>query len=150
WRAEDDGGRTVTVVLGQRGIAGDTPLAQGDSAGEVVAVYDGAPGTSLAARLAEGRPVDDARALARDLCAALAAAHARGTTHGDLHPGRVLVGPPLRIVGFGLIGRGDPAYQAPEVLLGEAAGRAADVYAAAAIVYALHAGRPPFAGRTAA
>jgi len=151
WRGEDEAGAAVTVILGGDGAPKDGARAHGRDGGDVVAIYEGAPGPTLAQLVAEAQPPALARALAiaRELVALLAAGHAAGMTHGDLRPARVLVGPPLRIVGWGVAGRGDPTYQAPEAALGEPVGAPADVYGLAAVIYALAAGRPPFEGTPA-
>jgi len=152
WRGSDEAGAEVTVVLGAGGTPRDRARAHGRDGADLVAVYDGPPGPTLARLLAgeEPLPADRARSLSLDLTAAVASAHRSGIVHGDLRPARVLVGPPLRLVGAGLTGRGNPAYGAPEVALGEPVGAPADVYSTCAMIYELLSGRPPFEGKTAA
>jgi serine/threonine protein kinase len=120
-------------------------------------------GQSLAARLRE-RPMDcrEAAALVQKLADALAAAHAAGIIHRDLKPQNVMLdgeGEPL-LTDFGLarpIQAGDhltgshsphgtPAYMAPELLRGEPASTASDIYALGAILYQALTGRLPFHG----
>src|SRR5262249_59160586 len=113
---EDDAGGSVTVVLGGDGAPRDGARAHGRDGGDLVAIYDGAPGPTLAQLVGEAQPpaLPRALAIARELGGLLAAGHAAGMIHGDLRPARVLLGPPLRIVGWGVAGRGDPTYRAPE------------------------------------
>jgi serine/threonine protein kinase len=86
--------------------------------------------------------------------------HGRGVVHGDLTPDRILLAGNdlVRITGFGLAhlshqGRAprdqaavNSAYLAPEQVLGEAPSKQSDIYAAAALLYAMLTGRPPFEG----
>ncbi len=87
----------------------------------------------------------------------LAAAHAVGVVHRDLKPENLLIDRyrRWRVADFGIAhalgdsaagNSGTPAFAPPEQLLGEAQGPAADVYALAAIVYAVLSGRPPYPG----
>lgn len=123
------------------------------------------PGTTLAARIAEG-PLGEAeiRALARQAAAGLAAAHQRGIAHRDLKPHNIRVTPDgrLKLLDFGLaraldddtagISRtagedlvGTLAYMAPEVLEGRGADHRSDLYALGVVLFELATGRRPFA-----
>jgi tetratricopeptide (TPR) repeat protein len=84
---------------------------------------------------------------------ALAYLHRRGIVHRDLKPGNVLVsGGEVKVLDFGLAAlageagssAGTLAYMAPEVLRGQAAGSAADLYAVGVLGYELFAGWRPF------
>lgn len=120
------------------------------------------PGGSLHDRIhAQGAlpPSDVARIGAR-VAAGLAAAHAAGVLHRDVKPANVLMseyGEP-QITDFGIARLVDAAttttgsvratigYAAPEVLGGDTATPAADVYGLGATLHAALAGRAPFAG----
>jgi len=121
---------------------------------------------SLRDRLAKERqlPVDEARALAGELIAALAYAHGRDVRHGDLRPKHLLLGRSgIAITGFGLVEAldlagggsagstavtiGAPAYLSPEQLSGEtSADERSDLYSVGCILFEMLAGEPPFAG----
>ncbi|MCC6223856.1 MAG: serine/threonine protein kinase [Thermoleophilia bacterium] len=128
----------------------------------VYVAYEYLPGKTLreAARAGE---LDDAAAVeaAAQLLDALAHAHHRGIVHRDVKPANVLLvagpGISLRLLDFGLAQLGDAdaltatgdvpgtlAYIAPERLSGEQATGAADVWAAAVILWELLAGYQPF------
>ena len=126
------------------------------------------PGVTLAQLVAAEGPLPPARAvhLLRQVCGALAEAHAAGLVHRDVKPGNILVSERggradvAKLLDFGLVlpaeGDGDvrltqvgvvagtPAFMSPEQAGGEAPGPPADVYAVGAVAYFLLAGRPPF------
>ncbi|MFC7041305.1 serine/threonine-protein kinase, partial [Nonomuraea rubra] len=107
-------------------------------------------------------PPGEAARLAAQVAEALAVAHAVGVVHRDVKPGNVLldgVTGQARLTDFGVARIvhgpgltqtsaviGTPAYLAPEVADGAAAGAPVDVYALGLIIYELLAGRPPFVG----
>ena len=122
-------------------------------------------GGSLAER-AKRAPLPPAEAarIVEQLAAAVHVAHAVGVLHRDIKPGNVLLdedGTP-KLTDFGLAKRldrdeglthtgsvlGTPGYMPPEQARGERdLSPAADVYSLGATLFALLAGRPPFAGQ---
>jgi serine/threonine-protein kinase len=106
-------------------------------------------------RLSEDRALE----LARQVCAGVAAAHARGVLHRDLKPANVMLdaGGRVRITDFGLAttrdGRaealaGTPAYMAPEQLAGRDASEKSDIFALGLVLYELFTGRRAFQAKT--
>jgi serine/threonine-protein kinase len=142
------------VELHDFGWDGDTAyVATAFVEGETLAQY-----LARAGRL----PALHGLALALQLLAALAAAHARGLVHSALNPQHVLMGRngQLRIGGFGWVaavasasrrpGVFDvPAYMAPEQILGRPADIPADLYSAAVLAYELLAGSWPYQAHAA-
>jgi hypothetical protein len=129
-------------------------------------ILDYVPGPSLRERLAThaALPPGEAVAIARDVAAALAAAHAAGIVHRDVSPGNVLLAPDgtARLTDFGIADAateetavtatgtlvGTLRYVAPEQLRGEPATPSSDLYGLAAVTWEMLAGRPPFAATT--
>jgi hypothetical protein len=123
-------------------------------------------GGSLAERMRLSA-VDPAQALGwlGEIAAALDHAHAAGVLHRDVKPANVLldrhgralladfgiafaIGSESRLTQTGTI-LGTPEYLAPELIEGQAASRASDLYAFAAMAYELLSGQPPFVGNSA-
>lgn len=124
-------------------------------------------GPSLAALLDADGPLDWDRglALADDIAAGLADAHAEGIIHRDLKPGNVVLHDGLaKIVDFGIARATDPgdrtltspatitgtaAYMSPEQATGRKVTPATDLYSLGCLLFTLFAGRPPFSAGTA-
>src|SRR5438309_979802 len=125
-------------------------------------------GESLRARIAHERalPVGETVRILRDVCDALAYAHAHGVVHRDVKPDNVLLsGKHALVTDFGVakavasstggsgtltslgMALGTPAYMAPEQAAGDPnVDQRADLYAVGALGYELLAGRTPFGG----
>lgn len=119
-------------------------------------------GETLAARMADERPLGVATtaSMVRDAAAALDHAHANGVVHRDVKPSNLIVDENggVRLTDFGIAqAREDPtlvtdseevmgtlAYMAPEILTGAAATPASDVYSLGAVAYEMLTGRQPF------
>ncbi|MGD2077396.1 MAG: protein kinase, partial [Chloroflexota bacterium] len=102
--------------------------------------------------------MEQALAIAAQICAALAEAHEHGIIHRDLKPENVVVtaGGVVKLTDFGLARRvedralpdGEPLagtleYMAPELILGRPASAQSDLYALGIILYEMLTGRPP-------
>jgi predicted Ser/Thr protein kinase len=99
--------------------------------------------------------------IARQLCAGLAAAHARGILHRDLKPENIMLDGQgqVRVTDFGLaalkdsvsgdeVRSGTPAYMSPERLRGREVTVRSDVYSLGLVLYELFTGHRPYDGRT--
>jgi hypothetical protein len=121
---------------------------------------DGEDLASLLERI--GRlPQDKGVEVAHELCAGLAAAHARGVLHRDLKPANIMLNRAGRvlIMDFGLAGvaaqlrgpevlAGTPAYMAPEQLQGREVTARSDLYALGLVLYEMFSGARVFDGTT--
>jgi serine/threonine protein kinase len=121
-------------------------------------------GVPLSARIAsEGAlSLEESLGIVRDLAAALEALNVRGIVHRDVKPANVMVSESgvIALTDFGLargiaetvltktgavVGTVD--YLAPELIRGQPASHASDVYALGCVLYECLTGAPPFAGR---
>ena len=108
-------------------------------------------------------PSDKAVEIARQLCAGLAAAHAKGVLHRDLKPANVMLNGrgEAVITDFGLaaladeipgdeIRNGTPAYMAPEQLAGKEVTVQSDIYSLGLVLYEVFTGKRAFEASTLA
>ncbi|MEU1348715.1 protein kinase [Streptomyces sp. NPDC005795] len=109
-------------------------------------------------------PPDSALRLLAALAEGLAAVHVHGVTHRDLKPHNVILSPQgPQLIDFGIargleqtiltqegMASGTPGFTAPEVVLRNEAGPAADVFALGATLACTATGRPPYGGGDAA
>jgi serine/threonine-protein kinase len=121
---------------------------------------DGEDLASLLRRI--GRlPEDKALDIARQLCAGLAAAHAKGVLHRDLKPANIMLDGRGQVVitDFGLAGvadqiqgaevrSGTPAYMAPEQLAGKEVSTRSDIYSLGLVLYEVFTGKRAFSEKT--
>ena len=108
-------------------------------------------------------PSDKAVEIARQLCAGLAASHAKGVLHRDLKPANVMLNGRGHVVvtDFGLaaladeipgeeIRNGTPAYMAPEQLAGREVTVQSDIYSLGLVLYEVFTGKRAFEASTLA
>ena len=140
----------------------------GDSDGILYYVMPYESGQSLREHLRSDGPlaIDDAITIIRDVCDALAYAHAHGVVHRDIKPDNVLmsgrhalvsdfgvaraaIGGTVTSTGAGVI-VGTPAYMSPEQAAADPrVDHRADIYAVGIMAYEMLAGRVPFDGTSA-
>jgi len=122
---------------------------------------DGEDLASLLRRI--GRlPHDKAVEISRQLCAGLAAAHAKGVLHRDLKPANIMLDGRGQVVitDFGLAGLADdirgpevrsgtPAYMSPEQIAGTEVTMRSDIYALGLVLYEVFTGKRAFAEKPA-
>ena len=129
----------------------------GDADGRPFLTMEYVDGEDLASLLKRiGRfPQEKAVEVARQICAGVAAAHARGVLHRDLKPANVMIDGEghVRITDFGLAGAagstdnvrsGTPAYMAPEQLAGREVTARSDIYALGLVLFELFTGKRVF------
>ncbi len=124
-------------------------------------------GQTLEERLRQGPlPPQEALRIARQVAAALAAAHQKGLIHRDIKPGNIWLekNGRVRLLDFGLartLGEdteltqagsviGTPNYMAPEQAQGDKLDHRCDLFSLGAVLYHMLSGRRPFRGKTLA
>lgn len=141
--------------------------------GEPLIVMEHVQGKTLDACLIRGPlPSDEVIARTIEIAEALAAAHARGIVHRDIKSNNIMIttGGHVKVMDFGLAIitassdddtarlsersagaiAGTLPYIAAEVLRGEPASAASDLYALGVVMYEMTTGRRPFTGQTGA
>jgi serine/threonine-protein kinase len=141
--------------------------------GALFYVMEYLPGLTLDQLVQQAGPLPPGRVvhILRQICGALAEAHASGLVHRDVKPGNVMVcqlggrADVAKLFDFGLVAEpesqdtritqagagllGTPAYMSPEQARGESVGLASDLYSLGAVGYFLLTGRSPFSGSNA-
>jgi hypothetical protein len=149
----------AAATIAHTGVA--TVYVFGEIDGHLVIVSEYVPGETLRTLLRRG-PLESlrARAMARQIAEALAAAHEAGVIHRDLKPENIVVTPAglVKVVDFGIAriqppeaarlrasstGVGTPGYMAPEQLVGGDVTPSADVYAFGIVFNEMLTGRHP-------
>jgi non-specific serine/threonine protein kinase len=142
-------------------------LGHGRTSDELYLVMEWLEGEDLGTRLAGADvSVQEAVEVARQVAAALGAAHQKGIVHRDIKPSNVFLTDwrldRVKLLDYGIARRagmetltktgsviGTPAYMAPEQARGQGDIDArADVYGLGALLFRCLAGRPPFEGDT--
>ena len=146
------------------------------SSGTQALVMELVEGDDLSQRIARGAiPLDEALSIAKQIAAALEAAHEQGIIHRDLKPANIKVRADgsVKVLDFGLAKAMEPAagdgataaitspaltgvgtilgtaaYMAPEQAKGRGVDKRADIWAFGVILYEMVTGRPLFAGET--
>lgn len=131
-----------------------------DARGISYAVFETVDGKTLRDAMDAEPQMDEGRALniARQIAAALSAAHAKDVVHGSLAPSNVFIdsGDAVKVYGFGsdplnVAYGSDVRYLAPEQCTPyPAADNRSDVYSLAALLYEMLGGSRPFEGTTPA
>ncbi|MEU1288855.1 protein kinase [Kitasatospora sp. NPDC005856] len=143
----------------------DTPATGGSLPYLVMELLDGSPLGDLIEEEPQ-LPVSWAAAIAAQIAAGLASAHAAGVVHRDLKPANVMLthDGTVKILDFGMgrivddpdqarltstgVSVGTARYMAPEQFRAEQVTAPADLYALGCILYELLIGKPPFSAKT--
>jgi serine/threonine-protein kinase len=141
-----------------------TVFDSGEDDGIPFLVMERLPGRTFADELRAGPASPErTREVAREILAAIGAAHDAGIMHRDIKPGNVLLTEAghAKVSDFGIAKTVDdadqtqtteliatPGYLAPERLAGEAASQRSDLYSVGVLLYEALAGRCPFVGDT--
>ena len=149
----------VRALAGQPGVVTLLDLGRTTTGEWFLAMPHYPEGSYAAAATPRGRlTVREVAAVGRAVAAGLTSVHARGLLHNDVTPGNILrAGSGAVLTDFGSVGRvGEPPvpgelrsettlHAPPEALRGEPLSVASDVYRLASTLWALLAGRAPFA-----
>ena len=145
-----------------------TVFDTGEDADGPYIVLELVSGATVADELARAGPMSpsDVAVLVTQVAGALDHAHSAGVIHRDIKPANLIVDPDgrVRLADFGIARTVDDrvtitdsgelvgtiSYLAPEILSGEPATTATDIYSLGAVTYELLSGRPPFSGDTPA
>ena len=145
-----------------------TVFDTGEDADGPFIVQELVDGTTLAAHLADTGPLgpQSVTDIVSQVAAALDHAHSVGVIHRDIKPANLIIEPDgrVRIADFGIAHTvDDPAtitssgelvgtitYLAPEILAGQPATPASDIYSLGAVTYELLSGQPPYQAPTPA
>ena len=165
WRGRFEREARVLAGLDHPNIVGLFAVdAEGDHPHLVMEYVDGEPLDAALAARGAFPPLEAAR-IARDVCLALAAAHAKGVIHRDIKPANVMLARSgaVKVLDFGLAkavsvddglslpgqALGTPHYMAPEQWGDHQVDARADVFSAGATLYHLLTGVLPFPGDNA-
>jgi len=139
--------------------------------GQPMIVMERVEGETLQERISRGPlPVEQIIQYATEIAEALAAAHGRGIVHRDIKSANIMVtlSGHVKVMDFGLAlmaatqeektahfseelstkAAGTLSYMPPEILRGENATPASDLYALGVVMYEMATARRPFSGRT--
>lgn len=122
-------------------------------------------GGSLRQRLAQGKPsaLDLIQVVIGQTCEALTYAHQRGVVHRDIKPENIMLATQggVKVVDFGIAKLatvstqtaegtliGTPYYIPPELVAGDEATPASDIYSLGVVLYEMLTGQWPFTGKT--